>query len=32
MANEEIRWQQRFSNFQKALAKLTEAIGKSTIL
>ncbi len=26
MANEEIRWEQRFSNYQKALVKLTEAV------
>ena len=26
MANQDIRWQQRFSNYRKALAKLTQAV------
>ena len=26
MSNEDIRWQQRFDNFQKALAQLEDAV------
>jgi uncharacterized protein YjbJ (UPF0337 family) len=30
MESDDVRWEQRFNNYKKALGKLTNAVGKAT--